>query len=68
MTATYDGKLILRDKKNIEPCCRWMAEAVYTKSVVSGTQAKEPIIRVKLEVLTAPLRFCPFCGAKAVIA
>ena len=67
MTATYDGKLILKGKKNIEPCCRWMAEAVYTKSVIPGSQAKENVIRIKLEGMAAPMRFCPFCGATTVI-
>lgn len=63
MTATYDGKLLLKEK-SIEPCCSLMAEALCLDAVKVGTQAKRRIVKISVAHKWFVLKHCPFCGAK----
>jgi hypothetical protein len=74
MTATYDGKLILREKeKRVEPCCENMHTIVTHGSVKITSTAKGAVIKAMFAQTSndrIPLRFtfCPFCGAKLEVS
>lgn len=65
MTATYDGKLVLREK-TVDPCCRSMGDAICLGTVKIGTANKVRIVKISVAGRWFVLRFCPFCGAEVM--
>lgn len=65
MTATYDGRLIVRTKGGIEPCCPAMHDAVYSGVVYKGTLDKRPCVSIRMEDKRGrAIAMCPWCGSR----
>jgi hypothetical protein len=63
MTATYDGRLLMKEK-TVEPCCARMSEALCLEAVKTGTLSKQRILKISIGPRWMVLRYCPFCGAE----
>lgn len=66
MTATYDGRLVLREKA-VEPCCRSMGDALCLDVVKIGSANKVRIVKIAVAGRWFVLHFCPFCGAEVIV-
>lgn len=76
MTATYDGRLILRiGGKGIEPCCESMHRAIIEGVIYRGTTGRRPCVSMRMSERNGiPICRCPFtlpdgkpCGAEAEV-
>lgn len=67
MTATYDGRLVLRQgssKASIEACCRELDMRIMDGQVYVSNKAI--MLRHRTDNRGEPIQFCPFCGTRAV--
>lgn len=64
MTAVYDGRLIVSDKK-LEPCCAVMNALIVLGAVRYGTFRKESVVYLMISDGKYIMKYCPFCGAEA---
>jgi len=69
MTASYDGRFILRDKeKRLEPCCENMATLIAISSVRIMSLNKKNVVKTSFSggdfKLLMATNVCPFCGAR----
>lgn len=69
MAVTYDGSLVLRrtgSRAVIEPCCSVLHRCVMDGQVYPSSG--RILLRHRRDDRGEQLYYCPFCGARAVVA